>query len=273
MITDNTVKTNIVYFNNYCNLACTYCYETLDAVKKVTTSKEELKKIADDTIAREPKDKQTFFELFGGEPTLSWDNVVYFMDYCYSIKQNIHFEMVTNGIKLIDDRFMFQVYNNSHIKDGRLSISISYDGLEGNVDRIYQDKRESTIDVVSVLSKLSVLEFPFRIRYTIHKKNLYHVVEDITSILKHFKPLRIITSEVTEQLDDEDKHKVQRIYNLLREKWNNNEITVPICDVFCDTCDGCTIRRDNLHYFVGDKEFQKQSYDEVAFNHFEKEIK
>ena len=263
------VKTNIIYFTTGCNLACTYCYEALDEKKGVVTSREDLKRIADETIEREPDDKQTFFELFGGEPTLVWENVEYFMDYAYSLKKDVYFEMITNGIKFKDDEFMFQVYNNKHVKEGRVSISISYDGLEGNVDRIYRGGKSSTMTVVEVLAKLTALDFKFRVRYTIHKKNILHMMDDIKKLNKHFTPERIITSEVNEQYDISDWELLRKNYTTLKYMWQQNEIQIPICDVFCESCDGCGIRRDNLQYFVGDKEFNKKAYSEIEFNHFE----
>ena len=270
---EDSVKTNTVYFNNYCNLACTYCYETLGAVKTVKTSRQELKQIADAIIEREPKDMQTFFILFGGEPTLDWDDVVFFMEYVYMKKTNVYFNMITNGIKFLDDDFMFEVFNNIFYDKGMLSVDISYDGVNGNVDRIYQGGKSSTEDVIQVLAKLHEMDFKFRIRYTIHKKNINTFVEDIEKIITFFDPLRIITSEVNEQFNKEDNQKLKYGYAMLRWKWQNNEILTPICDLFCDNCDGCGIRRMNLHYYVGDKEYEKLNGAQIEFNHFEKKEK
>jgi len=268
-ILPDNIRTNIIYFTTKCNLGCTYCYEALDEIKGVDTSLKDLYKIADETFEREPDDAQTFFELFGGEPTLVWENVEKFMDYAYSKKENLHFEMITNGIKFKDLDFIERVYTNKHVKEGRFSISISFDGWNGNIDRIYRNGKQSREDVVTALSNLSYLKLPFRIRYTIHPKNINTILEDIETIIKNFKPLRIITSEVNELLTDDDMKKLHETYMTLQYMWNNNEIDIPICDLFCETCTGCSITRNKLQYYVQDKKYTKDIYSEIGFNHFE----
>ena len=193
------------------------------------------------------------------------------MDYAYSKKKNIYFEMITNGVKFTDINFISKVYNNKHMKEGRLSISISYDGWNGNADRIYRNGKESKMDVITALSYLSYLDLPFRIRYTIHSKNLFTIIEDIEKIIKSFKPLRIITSEVTEDIENVENgfNILKKTYYELQRKWQNNEITIPICDLFCESCDGCSLSRGKLQYYVQDKKYEKDSRSFEDFNHFE----
>jgi len=268
-IAPDSVRTNIIYFTTKCNLGCTYCYEALDEVKGINTDLEELYQIADEAIEREPRDQQTFFELFGGEPTLVWENVEKFMDYAYSKKKNVYFEMITNGIKFKDIEFINKVYSNIHVQQGRVSISVSFDGWNGNEDRIYRNGKQSREDVVEALSNLSYLNLPFRIRYSIHPKNLDHVLKDMENLITLFKPKRIITSEVTELLSENDFQKLYQIYKTLQYKWINHEIEIPICDIFCENCDGCTITRNKLQYYVKDFRYEKNSREEIPFNHFE----
>jgi sulfatase maturation enzyme AslB (radical SAM superfamily) len=263
------IRTNIIYFTTKCNLACTYCYEALDEVNGINTSIEDLYKIADEAIEREPDDVQTFFGLFGGEPTLAWDNVEKFMDYAYSKKQNVHFEMITNGIKFKNEDFIHRVYNNEHVKNGRLSISISFDGIKGNVQRVYSNGKQSVYDVIEALAKLTYLGKRFRIRYTIHKDNIDTILEDIEDIMNNFKPLRIITSEVNSLFDSEDYRKIFIAYNTLKDKWNNGEIQIPICELFCETCTGCSITRSKLQYSIQDKKIVKDHRSIGAFDDFD----
>ena len=265
----DTQRTNIIYFTTKCNLGCTYCYESLDEVNGVNTELEELYKIADEAIEREDPNMQTFFELFGGEPTLCWDNVEKFMDYAYSKKKNVRFEMITNGIKFKDLDFVERVYSNKHVSEGRVSISISFDGWKGNVDRIYRNGKQSREDVVIALSNLKTLELPFRIRYTIHPKNIDTVIEDIEDIIKFFNPQRIITSETTSLFTDEDFKKLYQTYKLLQMKWNNGEITTPVCDIFCDTCDGCSVKRSKLQYYIKGERYSRDERNVgLTFNQF-----
>jgi sulfatase maturation enzyme AslB (radical SAM superfamily) len=179
------------------------------------------------------------------------------MDYAYSKKKNVYFEMITNGIKFKDVDFIERVYNNRHTKEGRVSISISFDGWNGNVDRIYRGGKQSRDDVVEALSNLSYLKLPFRIRYTIHPKNINTIVKDLESIIENFKPLRIITSETNALFSNDDFIKIYQAYEVIRQKWNNNEITTPICEVVCDTCDGCSVVREGLKLFIGDETREK----------------
>jgi len=265
----NNVRTNIVYFTTKCNLGCTYCYESLDEIHGLDTSLEELFAIADEAIEREPKDIQTFFEIFGGEPTLCWDNVEKFMDYAYNKKENIYFEVITNGIKFTDLKFVKRYFNNRHVKAGRVSTSISFDGVQGNKDRIYRNGKQSAPDVIEALAILTYLKLPFRIRYTVHKNNINNVLEDLEEIIENFNPLRIIISEVTNQLSYEDFTKLFNIYKEIQRKWNNGEIKIPICEVVCETCSECTISRNRLQYYFKDKKYEKNSREMIAFNHFE----
>jgi sulfatase maturation enzyme AslB (radical SAM superfamily) len=255
----DTQRTNIIYLTTKCNLGCTYCYESLDEINGVDTNLEELYKIADEAIQREDPNLQTFFELFGGEPTLCWDNIEKFMDYAYSKKQNIRFEMITNGIKFKDLNFIERVYSNKHVKNGLVSISISFDGWEGNVDRIYRNGKQSREDVIIALSNLNYLDLPFRIRYTIHPKNVNRIINDIEAIIRNFNPQRIITSETTSLLSEEDFKNLYNTYKEIQRKWNNNEINVPICDIVCETCDGCSVKRNKLHYYLKDDSYEKNT--------------
>ena len=266
----DTQRTNIIYFTTKCNLGCTYCYESLDEVNGVNTELEELYKIADEAIEREDPNLQTFFELFGGEPTLCWDNVEKFMDYAYAKKKNVHFEMITNGIKFKDLDFVERVYNNKHVVENRLSISISFDGWEGNVDRIYRNGKQSREDVIMALGNLAYLNLPFRIRYTIHPKNIDNILDDFDKIIKHFKPLRIITSEVTSLLSNDDFKKLYNIYKEIQRRWNTGEISIPICDIVCETCGGCSVTRNKLQYYIKDEIITKDHRTESSFNQFEK---
>jgi sulfatase maturation enzyme AslB (radical SAM superfamily) len=265
----DNVRTNIIYFTTKCNLGCTYCYQALDEVNGINTSLEDLFEIADEAIEREPEDIQTFFGIFGGEPTLCWDNVEKFMDYAYSKKKNIHFEMITNGIKFKDLDFINRVYNNKHTLEGRLSISISFDGIKGNVDRIYRNGKQSAYDVIEALAKLRYLDKPFRIRYTIHKNNIDTIVEDIEDIIKHFNPLRIITSEVNSLFSKEDYKKVMQAYIILKNKWNNGEIQIPVCEIFCETCDGCSVTRSKIQTSIEDKKMVKNHRSIGEFKDFD----
>ena len=262
-------KTNIVYFTSTCNLGCTYCFESLDTVKAKHLSRQELIEIADTVINGEPINEQTQFVLFGGEPTLKWDEVIFFMDYCYSKKKNVSFNMVTNGIKFLDDDFFVEVFSNIHYVHNRLWIDISFDGLEGSVDRVYKNGSESAMDLVRILSKIKINNLKYRLRYTIHKKNIHMFVPDIIKAVNSFDPTRVIIGVVSEQLDDTDNELLEKGYQKLKSMWINNTLEVPVCELFCDSCNGCDVNRDHT-VFVSSDAIPKEQVSQGEFNYFEK---
>jgi len=241
---------NVLYFTNKCNLACTYCYEDLPGRPPQIMTKEDIEKSIDAILERElDPDRQTLIVLFGGEATLEWDNVCYAMSYAYLKKKNVHFNLTTNGLRFLSQRFINRVKNNLFYKSGQLSIDVSFDGV-GNGDRIFHNGMDSTTTIIKVLSKLNQNRVKFRIRYTIHKLNINHLYEDMTRIIKTFKPVRLITSVVWEQIDENDVKTLDRIKNQLRDDWINNSIKTPICELFCDMCNGCGERKQLKTYFT-----------------------
>jgi len=262
------LKTNIIYFTSRCNLACTYCYEHLKDADKNTMSRNDLMTAADNTFKREPEDQQTFFILFGGEPTTRWDDVKFFMDYARSKKDNVQFNIISNGIKFLDNDFVRDYINNKHYLDGKIELDISFDGMKGNVDRVYHDGKSSSEDMLTVLSKLKLINVQYRLRYTIHKKNLDHFVEDILKIIEHFSPYRVILGEVMEQFDEADMKVLQISKNSLLALWNKQKLLTPICELFCESCNGCSIQRNELSLYVDSNEIKRPLVSVGLFNDF-----
>ena len=240
---------NVLYFTNKCNLACTYCYEDLPGRPPQILSKEDIVKSVDKILEREDPNQQTLIVLFGGEPTLEWENVCFAMDYAYSKKKNVHFNMTTNGIKYLSQDFIDLTKSNFFYKKKLLSIDVSFDGV-GNKDRVFHNGMESTPFMVKIFKKLLENNFRFRIRYTIHKLNIRRSYEDITKIIQTFKPERLITSVAWDTLGEKDLKLLDTIKENLRVDWINNDIQSPVCSLFCDICDGCSIRKEIKTYFT-----------------------
>jgi sulfatase maturation enzyme AslB (radical SAM superfamily) len=240
---------NVLYFTNKCNLACTYCYEDLPGRPPQIMSKEDIRKSIDTIFAREKPENQTLIVLFGGEATLEWENVCYAMDYAYSKKQNIHFNLTTNGIKYLSQKFIDETKNNFFYKMGFLSIDISFDGV-GNKDRVTHAGTESTPMMLKVFANLLKNGIRYRIRYTMHSLNVDHAYEDINRIIKTFKPTRLITSVAWDTLRPGDREKLESVKNLFRNDWINKQIAVPVCEFFCDMCSGCGERKELKTYFT-----------------------
>lgn len=242
---------NVLYFTNKCNLACTYCYEDLPGRPPQILSKEDIRNHIDAIIAREQPDKQTLIVLFGGEPTLEWDNVCYAMEYAYSKKTNVHFNMTTNGIKYLSQAFIDQTKENKFYKMGLLSIDISFDGI-GNGDRVFHNGMDSTKSMLTVFTNLVKNNFKYRIRYTFHKLNINHAYNDISMIIKTFHPERLITSVAWNTLSDQDFETLATTKEQLRNDWINKRVAAPVCDLFCDMCKGCSERKELKSYFTNE---------------------
>jgi sulfatase maturation enzyme AslB (radical SAM superfamily) len=239
---------NVLYFTNKCNLACTYCYEDLPGRPAQIMSQQDIRNSIDTVLARENPKHQTLFVMFGGEATLEWENVCYAMEYAYSKKTNVHFNLETNGIKYLSQKFIDETMNNRFYKLGLLSIDVSFDGV-GNRDRVFKNGEGSTRQMLEVFTNLVKNNFKYRIRYTIHKLNIDHVYEDISKIIRTFRPTRLITSIAWSTLDDNDFPKLEKMKNLFRTDWINKEVRVPICELFCDMCNGCGERKELKTYF------------------------
>jgi sulfatase maturation enzyme AslB (radical SAM superfamily) len=242
---------NVLYFTNKCNLACTYCYEDLPGRPPQIMSKDQIKKSIDTIISREDPNSQTLIVLFGGEATLEWENVCFAMSYAYSKKKNVHFNLNTNGIKYLSQKFIDETKNNFFYKKGLLSIDISFDGV-GNQDRIFHDGSSSTSSMIKVLTNLVKNNFRFRLRYTIQKNNIEYWYEDITKLSKIFKPDRIITSVAWSTIENQENYEelLELGKNKFRKDWINKDIVVPICELFCDMCNGCGERKEIKTYFT-----------------------
>lgn len=243
---------NVLYFTNKCNLACTYCYEDLPGRPPQIMTKEEIKSSIDAIISRENPNNQTLIVLFGGEATLEWENVCYAMEYAYSKKKNVHFNLTTNGIKYLSQKFIDETVNNPFYKNRLLSIDVSFDGI-GNGDRVFHNGKDSTSSMLGVLKNLVKNNVRYRLRYTIQKNNINHWYKDAHHIIKTFKPQRFITSVAWETLDKiEDFPKLTAAKEQFRKDWISKTITVPVCELFCDMCNGCGERKELKTYFTNE---------------------
>lgn len=240
---------NVVYFTNKCNLNCTYCYEDLPGRPPQIITKEKIRETVDAILAREnDPNVQTLIILFGGEATLEWDNVNYLMKYAFARKKFIHFNLETNGIKFLSDKFLKEFKENYFYKHGHMSVDISFDGI-GNKERIFHNGEESTTAMLKIFKRLNEKGIRFRIRYTLHNLNIEHAYEDMKRLMKLFRPERIINSVAWDTLSEEQINSLRTLRDQLRNDWINNSITVPVCELFCDMCNGCDERKELKTYF------------------------
>ena len=264
---------NVLYFTNKCNLACTYCYEDLPGRPPQILSRENIREIINKVITREDPNSQTLFVLFGGEATLEWENVCYAMDYAFSKKTNVHFNLETNGIKFLSQKFIDEVKSTFYYQQGLLSIDVSFDGV-GNGDRIHHNGEKSTPAMLKVLENLVKNNIKFRLRYTIQKNNINHYYEDIKRLIKTFGPQRIITSVAWSTLSEQDLDTLTKTKELFRKDWINKAISVPVCDLFCDMCNGCGERKELKTYFTdeGNINTYKNGENSPVFHDFKEKV-
>lgn len=240
---------NVLYFTNKCNLACTYCYEDLPGRPPQILTIQQIESSIDAIIEREDPNNQTLIVLFGGEPTLEWDNVCYAMQYAWTKKKNIHFNLTTNGIKYLSQEFINTTKQNKFYKMGMLSIDVSFDGI-GNKDRIFKNGLDSTNSMLQVFKNLNANRVKYRIRYTIQRQNVRNLYKDIALIVNTFKPLRLITSVAWDTLLEGDMVRLSDAKDRLRDDWINKRINIPVCELFCDMCNGCGERKELKTYFT-----------------------
>jgi sulfatase maturation enzyme AslB (radical SAM superfamily) len=239
---------NVIYFTNKCNLACTYCYEDLKDRPAQILTKEQIMNSVDIILEREKPEEQTLFVLFGGEVTLEWENAKFMMDYAYSKKKNVHFNISTNGIKFKDVEFIKEYKKLKYNLLNLTSIDISFDGI-GNSERITHSGKDTTLQMLDIFKKLNAYKVDFRLRYTIHNLNINFLYQDLKSILEKIKPKRLITSVAWSKLSQNEIDQLQEVKNVLRSEWQNNLITIPVCEMFCDMCNGCSVQKELKTYF------------------------
>lgn len=240
---------NVIYFTNKCNLACTYCYEDLANRPPQILSQEDIRNAVDAILAREDPNAQTLIVLFGGEPTLEWENACYLMDYAYSKKTNVRFNMTTNGIKFLSQKFTDDVKNNTFYKRRLLSFDVSFDGI-GNKNRVFHNGQDSTRTMLRIFKHLNDNGMYYRIRYTIHSLNVHNFYNDMKMIVNTFRPERLITSVDWKGLSTEQQDMLLAGKEALRQDWINRDITIPVCELFCDMCDGCGERKEIKTFFT-----------------------
>jgi len=238
---------NVIYFTNKCNLACTYCYEDLANRPSQIMTREDIRNRVDEILEREGPEEQTLIVLFGGEPTLEWDNACYLMEYAWNLKKKVHFNLTTNGIKFLSESFIQTVMNNYFYERGYLSIDISFDGV-GNGERIFPNGQVSTKSMLKVFANLDLYKMRYRIRYTIQKANIRKAYEDISLIIQTFNPLRLITSVTWADLSDEEMALLPIIKEKFRMDWTSNKLNIPVCELLCDMCGGCQEHKELRSY-------------------------
>lgn len=266
---EKNTNVNILYLTTDCNFDCSYCYENLKNKVKRKMSRAEIMGAIDNAIKSEPADKQTLFVLFGGEATLAWDEAKFAMNYAMSKKKNVTFNLETNGYRFKSSKFIADYINTPAYRAKKLTLDISFDGI-GNEERKLKSGKSVTKDLLTIFKNLRILKIPFRVRYTVHPKNVNFLVQDFEAIDKTIHPGRIIVSIAYELLQDGDEKKIEESKNIILKKFSHHEITASICNWVCECCDGCTCMKEFNSYYSYEGNINKIRFTESSgkFNHF-----
>jgi hypothetical protein len=62
----------------------------------------------------------------------------------------------------------------------------------------------------------------------------------------------MITSVAWDTLSPKDIDKLSEIKNQPRNDWINKAVLVPVCELFCDMCNGCGERKELKTYFTNE---------------------
>ena len=245
------MKNKIIYFTTSCNLKCSYCYEReeYEHVQDKVISYERLDEIIDEI--KQEKDQIGCIILFGGEPFLAYEQLLYFLNKLKSSGiTNIPLNMATNGTLLSLSDTIFESFT-SITKSLPFSLEISYDGCYHDETRCFPNGESSRSLVESLFKKLNAINYPFRIRYSLHKKaleDLHKTFKDLVRIIIQYKPERVILNRIYSEVEPsryEDPYLLQGLASIYKH------LQVPLCDFVCDRCNLCTKSTQELEY-IGD---------------------
>lgn len=148
------IQTLVFHLVNECNLGCAYCYAGLGEYGAPMKRMSELTSTqAIDFLMEASKEmKNVSVILFGGEPTLNWDQLVHTVEYGKKRAQqhgkDIEFSLTTNGTILTDRMIDFIVKHN-------IGVSVSMDGDKDTQDKSRPYKKDGigSYDMVSKNAK------------------------------------------------------------------------------------------------------------------------
>lgn len=167
--TTKKVMTVWLQLTDTCNLCCDYCCISkkptrmgLDMAKKL------VEKIVNDS--GRAGFEEVLIKIAGGEPMLFWEDTKGLIDWAEirfaNLSPKIRFHIITNGTLLTQNLI-------DYIKQGRIGISISLDGIGKwhDVQRPYVNGNGSFKKVDATISKLLTERIRFNILAVITKKN------------------------------------------------------------------------------------------------------
>jgi len=278
-------NTNILYITSDCNIACEYCYQREDR-KKNNTIKASHKQIDDfllNLVDIEPNVVSSVV-VFGGEPFLESESVFYLYDKASHITaetgKRYNFCTNTNGIWFINtnnrEKF-FQEVKKVQNSGNNVSLELSYDG-DGHTRRNYKNGKNTQEDIKGVLRAFKEANFPFHLRYTVHKGTLGTFKSDMVKLSKfltYHNNNRIVLSFYRSEIEPlltklYDKY-IQELTEFSRGVFLKYQI--PICELVCMDCKKCNFNIDKVNQYTiptGDDVVSFGTQEAGDFDHFTK---
>ena len=134
-----------------CNFRCKYCFD--DSFSDRTScgydyvmSPDMIPDIVNFIEKTKDKNCRPSITFFGGEPTLNWDFIEKFIEYCKQNNYDYSYNMNTNGSTLTPKKIDFLV-------DNRFSLVVSLDGIKESHDssRVYKGNKGTWDSIMKIL--------------------------------------------------------------------------------------------------------------------------
>jgi uncharacterized protein len=179
---DNNISLAYFLLTSACNFKCKYCFveSRIEKNDNAFMTKETAEKGLQ-LLKRNVDDKYTTTIIFyGGEPFMNFDVMKYIVERTKELQMNMKFNVVSNGRILSADIIDF-------IKENKIEIGISIDGLESTNDemRIDHNDKGTFNKIISTISALSENGVNFGLSCTISKHNM-DKIDEIISILEQY---------------------------------------------------------------------------------------
>jgi uncharacterized protein len=183
-----------IQITNKCNLSCKYCFNDLNG-GLASMDWDTLKNCIDFFINRAKENRNIQFLFYGGEALIEWDILIKGINYILenpNNKNNIYqICIITNGILLDAKKINF-------LKENKVTIGISYDGIKSNdIMRTYESGEKTSKKILSKIKLLNGYPSAY-VLTTITKyndKNIYKIVKELQDAeipaisIRSFNPL------------------------------------------------------------------------------------
>lgn len=253
------VDTNIIYITSGCNIGCDYCYQKDDRAKNeiLKVSKEDIDAFLYNLEKNEPGVVSSVV-VFGGEAFLEPDSVFYLYSKAEEITEKTgkkyNFCTTTNGIWLTKKSNRDKLFSTIKSMKNNVSIEVSYDG-EGHTRRNYKNGKSTKEDVKGLLKEFKALNFPFHLRYTLHKDTIPTFKKDMLSLsafLAYHPENRLVVSTFDTEIEKEFGYTVAEFRKETSDFLNGiySKYQIPICDFVCEACRKCVFKLDKTNNYM-----------------------